>query len=228
MRPLPAGLIVSCQAEAGSPFCAPEFIVAFARAAELGGAVGLRVCGVENVAAVRAVTSLPIIGLTKNRYPDGEVLITAGLAEARALAAAGADVIALDATHRRRPGGDDALRLLGQVREVTGRPVLADIATLAEGLAAHAADWIGTTLSGYTPETKGHGEEPDFALVGALARELPGKVVAEGRIWSPEQARRMFELGAHAVVVGTAITRPTEITRRFAAACARGPRSAAH
>ena len=212
------GLIVSCQAEEGSPFCAPEFIVAFAKAAELGGAVGLRLCGVENVRAVRQVTTLPLIGITKHRYPSGDVLITESEADAKSLVAAGADVVALDVTGRSRPSGESSLVLLARLARSLPIAWMADIATLTEGLAAAeaGATYVGTTLSGYTPETRDRqGEQPDLGLVSALARVLPGRVIAEGRFWSPEQARMALDLGALAVVVGTAITRPIDITKRF-------------
>lgn len=222
---LSRGLVVSCQAEEGSPFLGTEFIVAFARAAELGGAAGLRLCGIENVRAVRAVTKLPIIGITKHAYPDGDVLITAGESDVDALVAAGADVVALDGTARQRPSGESSTGLLARLAKRIPVPLMADVATLTEGLAAASsgATYVGTTLSGYTKETRGrHGELPDLDLVAALARHLPGRVIAEGRIWTPEQARAALDLGAFAVVVGTAITRPIEITKRFARAMQSG------
>lgn len=223
MQPIARGLVVSCQAEVGSPFHAPHFLQAFAKAAELGGAVGVRLCGVDNIAAVRPVVTVPIVGITKTSYASGEVLITATIEDARACAAAGADVVALDATRRRRPDGTDPVELLRRVRREVKALVMADVATLAEGLAAApCADYVSTTLAGYTDYTQGLPEGvPDLALVRALAERLPaGQVVCEGRIWTPEQAAEALRLGAHAVVVGTAITRPMAIVQRFVRAMA--------
>lgn len=216
---LKRGLIVSCQAEEGSPFNAPEFIAAFAKAAELGGAVGVRIRGVDNVRAVRNAVSLPIIGITKGSYPNGMVLITPTIEDAAALAEAGADVVALDATDRMRPSGMTGTGMVRKAKEVLRIPVMADVSTFTEGMdAANAgADYIGTTLSGYTPGTKQKKMDgPDLPLVKELAEMLPGQVIAEGRIWTPEQASEALQAGAFAVVVGTAITRPVDIVRRFA------------
>ena len=220
-RILPPGLIVSCQAEGDSPFNAPVFIAAFARAAEMGGAVAVRVCGAENVAAVRRAVHIPVIGLTKSAYPDGSVLITPGQEDVAALIGAGADVVAMDGTARRRATGWSGTDTLGGVVRAFAAPVMADVATLEEGLAAAAAGaaYVGTTLSGYTPDTQARDDgEPDFGLLEGLAARLPGRVIMEGRIWTPAQAAEALRRGAHAVVVGTAITRPVEIVRRFAAA----------
>lgn len=216
---IPRGLVVSCQAEEGSPFNAPEFIVAFARAAELGGAVAVRVRDVENVAAVRSHVSIPIIALTKGSYADGSVLITPNESDVARLFDAGADLVALDVTDRVGPDGRHRLEMFCRVRADFRQPLMADIATIEEGIkAAEAgADLVGTTLSGYTPSTaKARKDVPDFELIERLAKALPGKVVAEGRIWTPEQAALALRLGAASVVVGTAITRPVDIVRRFA------------
>jgi putative N-acetylmannosamine-6-phosphate epimerase len=215
---IPRGLVVSCQAEDGSPFNAPEFIVAFARAAELGGAVAVRLRNVENVAAVRQATRLPIIGLTKGAYPDGSVLITPDQRDVERLFAAGADMVAVDVTDRTGPDGRQRLEWFREVRAAFRQPLMADVATYEEGIhAAEAgADLVGTTLAGYTPATsKARKDVPDFELIERLGKALPGKIAAEGRIWSPEQAALAMRLGAAVVVVGTAITRPVDIVKRF-------------
>ncbi len=215
---LKPGLIVSCQAEEGSPFNSPEFIGAFAKAAELGGAVGVRIRGVDNVRAVRNVVSLPIIGITKGLFPNGMVLITPTIEDAAALADAGADVVALDATDRMRPSGMTGTGMIRKAKDILRLPVMADVSTFTEGMdAANAgADYVGTTLSGYTPGTKQKNmEQPDLELVRQLAAMLPGQLIAEGRIWTPEQAVEALQAGAFAVVVGTAITRPVDIVKRF-------------
>lgn len=216
---IPRGLVVSCQSEDGSPFHAPQFIVAFARAAEMGGAVALRLRDLENVAAVRAATRLPIIGLTKGTYPDGHVLITPEMGDVERLFEAGADMVAVDVTDRTGPDGRKRLEWFHEVRRTFRGPLMADVSTYDEGVqaAAAGADLVGTTLSGYTPSTaKVRKDVPDFELIERLAKALPGKVVAEGRIWTPEQAALAMRLGAVAVVVGTAITRPVDIVKRFA------------
>jgi N-acylglucosamine-6-phosphate 2-epimerase len=216
---IPRGLIVSCQAEPSSPFNSPEFIVAFAKAAEIGGAIGLRLRGVENIVAVKKTTKLPIIGITKSQFPTGEVLITGTIEEVEAIIEAGADVVALDGTTRIRPNGMNGFQMIQEVKKRFTLPVMADVATFDEGIEAvkGGADFIGTTLSGYTDYTqKVRKDFPDFELIEKLAKLLPGKVIAEGRFWTPEQVALALKMGAYAVVVGTAITRPIDIVKRFA------------
>jgi len=217
MKRLHRGLIVSCQAEQGSPFNATEFIVAFAKAAELGGAVAVRIRGIENVRAVRRAVRLPIIGLTKGTFPSGLVLVTPTQEEVEDLFEAGADIVAVDATSRTRPSGLTGPDFLRNAKEETDGLFMADISNYDEALKAaqNGADYIGTTLSGYTEATKVKPKEPDLDLIRQLADSVRVPVIAEGRIWTPEQAREAIELGAHAVCVGTAITRPVEIVRRF-------------
>jgi N-acylglucosamine-6-phosphate 2-epimerase len=216
---LQSGLIVSCQAEGDSPFNSPEFIVAFAQAAELGGAVAVRIAEVKNVRAVRKSVALPIIGITKDEFENGEALITPTLEDVDGLITVGSSLIALDATIRIRPNGLTGARMVQQVRRRYGVPVIADISTFEEGVEAAkaGAEFLATTLSGYTTYTSQRDNgEPDFELLRDLAREFPNKVIAEGRFWTPEQAAEAMRLGALAVVVGTAITRPVELVRRFA------------
>jgi len=215
---IPKGaLVVSCQARADNPLHGPVYMSAMARAAEAGGAKGIRANGAEDVAAIRAVTELPMIGISKvwdERFP---VYITPGFEDAARIAKAGADIIGLDATARPR-NGEPVERLIGRIRHELGKEVFADIATLDEGRAAHAsgATYVATTLSGYTEETAARkAEGPDLALLEALVAALPVPVVAEGRFDTPELVAEAFRRGAHAVVVGTAITNPREITRKF-------------
>ncbi len=211
------GLIVSCQAEEGSPFNSPQFIAAFAKAAELGGAVGVRVRDPENVRAVADVTDLPIIGLTKGLFDSGGVLVTPTIDDVLRLVDSGADIIAFDATIRRRPGGMSGLEFLRAVRAAIHSPVLADISNVHEGLAAaeEGADFIATTLSGYVEAPVRSKYEPDFSLIKEIASRTKTPVIAEGRIWSPEQAKTAVDCGAFAVCIGSAITRPVDIVRRF-------------
>ncbi|WP_377841524.1 N-acetylmannosamine-6-phosphate 2-epimerase [Bosea sp. UC22_33] len=214
----PRSLAVSCQARADNPLHGPAFMAAMAQAAEQGGALALRANGPADIAAIRAVSRLPIIGILKrwdDRFP---VYITPDFASAEAIAAAGADIIALDATDRPRDG-EPLDRLIARIRDELGKPVFADCATLEDGVRAAAlgASYIATTLSGYTPETEARKAlGPDIALIEALAKAVSVPIVAEGRFEQPEQLELAFAAGAHAVVVGTAITNPREVTRRFA------------
>jgi len=212
------GLIVSCQAEEGSPFNGPQFIAAFAKAAELGGAVAVRVRDPENVKAVAAVTRLPIIGLTKGTFPSGAVLITPAIDDAVRLVKSGASIVALDATARRRPDGRTGVEFLRALRSAVDCPLLADCSEVGEGLAAEGegADFIATTLSGYVDPSVPPPAEPDFEFIRRLTARTATPVIAEGRIWSPGQARQAVACGAYAVCVGTAISRPVDIIRRFA------------
>lgn len=214
---LKGGLIVSCQALADEPLHGAQIMAAVARAAVEGGAVAIRANSPPDIAAICASVSVPVIGLYKDTLPGFPVYITPTLEHAQAVASAGAAVIALDATFRSRPGGLDAAGMINLVQEQTGKPVLADIATLAEGVAAWKAGAaaVSTTLSGYTDDSPRQ-PGPDFDLLARLAAGLPIPVIAEGRITTPDQAARALELGAFAVVVGGAITRPQWITRQFA------------
>lgn len=212
------GLIVSCQAEPHEPMYGPALMAAMARAAAEGGAVAIRANGPSDIAAIRAAVAITIVGIYKADLPGFDIRITPTLDHAGQVAAAGADLIALDATARPRPGGITAAALIARVREITGRPVVADIATVEEGVAAAkaGADAVATTLSGYTDDSPVQ-DDPDFELIRRLAPVLPVPLIAEGRIATPEQAERALALGAYAVVVGSAITRPQWITERFVA-----------
>lgn len=213
-------LIVSCQAAEGEAFYGPGLMARFARAAVAGGAGGIRAHGAADVSEIRAATVVPILGIHKERVGDGKILITPSFESAEALAAAGADAIALDCTARGIRYG--ALERLKRVRRELGLPVLADIATMeeAEAAAAAGADFVLSTMRGYTEETHALAGvfEPEF--IAQLARRLSVPVIAEGRIADPREARAAMEAGAWAVVVGSAITRPHEITRRYADAVA--------
>ena len=181
-------LIVSCQAAEGDAFRAAESMVRFAQAALAGGAAGIRAEGVEDIAAIRAAVTAPIIGIRKSYHADGRILITPTVESARELVAAGADMIALDCTARGQQYG--ALDRLRRIRQELGVPVLADIATVAEAVSAAeaGADFVLSTMRGYTVETEQFRRfEPDF--IAALCRAVAVPVIAEGRIWEPEEAR---------------------------------------
>ena len=222
LEALRGGLVVSCQAPAGSPLASTEHLVALARAAEAGGARAIRAEGSDAVAAIAEAVALPVIGLRKRRVAGSDVYITPELADARAVAVAGAAIVAVDATLHPRPGGLDGALFLRELTCELPQPMLADVDCLEAGVAAEAAGAaaVATTLSGYTgPGTPPEG--PDLKLVARLAQWLDCPVLAEGRYSTPEAVREAFEAGAWAVVVGAAITDPVALTRRFADACGR-------
>ncbi|HEX3318208.1 MAG TPA: putative N-acetylmannosamine-6-phosphate 2-epimerase [Solirubrobacteraceae bacterium] len=212
------GLVVSVQAPPGSPLRDPAHMAAMARAAEAGGACAIRANGARDVAAIRAAVDLPVIGLRKRASPETSVVITPSLEDAREVVAAGADVLAFDATRRPRAGGLGADELIGRLRGALPLALLADVDDDEAGVAARAAGAhaVATTLSGYTSGAPP--AAPDLALVERLAAALDCPVLAEGRYATPDDVRRAFDAGAHAVVIGTAITDPVALTRRFAVA----------
>ncbi len=212
-------LIVSCQAPPGDPMRETSALVRLALCAVAGGGAAIRANEPEVVAAIPAAVDLPVIGLWKDG--DTGVYITPTVRHALAVVEAGAAVVAADATDRPRPDGSTFAELVAAVH-AAGALVMADVSTLAEGIAAadQGADFVSTTLSGYvpgTPEQTG----PDLDLVTSLSAALSVPVVAEGRINSPQEAAEAVARGAHSVVVGTAITAPTALTSRFVAGLAR-------
>ncbi|WP_425825705.1 N-acetylmannosamine-6-phosphate 2-epimerase [Streptomyces fractus] len=208
-------LIVSCQAPPGDPMRETSTLVRLARSAAAGGAAAIRANEPEVVAAIRAAVDLPLIGLWKDG--DTSVYITPTVRHAVAIAEAGADVVAVDATDRPRPDGS-TFAAAAEAVHAAGALVMADVSTFDEGVtaASEGADLVSTTLSGYVPGTPKQAG-PDLALVAALAGALDVPVVAEGRIRTPQEAAQALARGAHSVVVGTAITAPTSLTARFVA-----------
>lgn len=214
------GLIVSCQAPANSPLAKPEIIAALAETAEQNGAVGVRINSPEHIRAVKQVIKVPILGIYKIVFGSSEVYITPTFSAAREVAAAGADVIAIDATLRHRPGGECLAEIILRIKGELNLPVMADVSTMEEGLnvvETAGADFVGTTLSGYTQATN-HIIKPDFELVEKLAKRLSVPVICEGRLRSPEDVRRAFDCGAFAVVVGGAITGVDQLVQEFVSA----------
>lgn len=212
---LRGGLVASCQPVDEGPMDDPAIVAAMARAAVAGGAVGLRIEGIDNLRAVRPVVDVPIIGIVKSDHPDCPVRITVSIADARALADAGADIIAYDATNRSRADArEDVLAAILK----SGCLAMADSSTLEDGRNALAsgAAILGTTLSGYTSETAGRNEGPDLELIAAFKRLGGGFVMAEGRVNTPELAARAMAAGADAVTVGSALTRLEHVTGWFA------------
>ena len=212
------GLIVSCQAAKGDPLDDTPALTRIAATVLQGGAGGLRAEGVEHVRAFRSLTSKPIIGISK-RYHLDQVFITPDFASAFAVAEAGASIIAVDCTDRDAPFREPWQELVRRIRSELNRPVLADIATIAQARRAidAGADAVATTLAGYTPDSVGL-VGPAWDLLANLVAQSPAPVILEGRVETPADFRQALGLGAYAVVVGAAITQPAKITARFTAA----------
>lgn len=217
----PRGLIVSSQALAGNPLRNSETLAIMAEAAEVGGAKAIRANGVADIAAIRRRVSVPIIGIDKRQDETGRTVITPDFAGAKAIAEAGANIIALDATGYPSSIREDRRTLIARIHEELGLLVMADISTAAEAkmAAEMGADAVSTTLAGYIPgalHTDAELYTPNFALIAEIAAmQLPCLLVAEGRIWSREDLAKAFALGADAVVIGKAVTNPMAITRYF-------------
>lgn len=201
------GLIVSCQAPIDSPLHDPIVIAAMAKAAINQGALGVRIDTPAHVEAVRKRVSQPIIGLWKQQIPGFDVYITPRFEDAIAIANSGADIIAIDATLRERPQGETVKNLIAKIHQELGKLVMADVDSLEAAIEAveAGADCVGTTLYGYTKATQNQ-SPPGFDLLTQMVQKLPVPIICEGGISSPEMAKKALDLGAYAVVVGTAIT----------------------
>jgi putative N-acetylmannosamine-6-phosphate epimerase/predicted NBD/HSP70 family sugar kinase len=216
LRPLKGRLIVSCQAWDDDPFHGPGLMRCFAQAAIEGGAAGIRANGPEDVRDIKSLTgSVPVIAIQKRVIEDGKILITPTFEDAQALVQAGADAVAIDCTKRGQRYG--ALERLQRIQNELGVAVAADISTLEEALAAQdaGASFLLSTMRGYTDDTA-HVQSFDAPFLAELVRHAHIPVIAEGRIWSPAEAQAAFEAGVFAVVVGSAITRPRDITGHYA------------
>lgn len=208
-------LIISCQALPEEPLHSPFIMGRMALAAKQVGAVAIRCQSVPDIVEIKKVTGLPVIGLIKKNFDDSEIFITPTKEEVQALIDCGCEIIALDATLRKRPH-DEKLEDLVKMIKDAGRLSLADISNDEEGVNAQKIgfDAISTTLSGYTPYSpKLHG--PDLGLVARLVDKLDIPVFAEGRINTPDDLKRAFEVGAYGAIVGSAITRPQVIGQWF-------------
>lgn len=213
-------VIVSVQAMPSEPLYDEVCINAMIKSVINGGASGLRVAGVRDVKNAKKLTTVPVIGITKpskipSNYKD-LVYITPSAKDASDLTEAGADIIAFDATYRNRGTKENILQIINFIHS-KGRLAMADISTFEEGVmnTVLGADIISTTLSGYTTYSEKESSEPDFELVEKLSKVIDTPIILEGRIWTPEEVQKSFKAGAFSVVIGSAITRPQLITRRF-------------
>lgn len=212
------GLIVSCQALESEPLYDSYIMSKMALAAKLGGAVGIRANTVVDIKAIKEKVDLPLIGIIKQEYDDSDVYITPTMKEVDALVETGCEIIAIDATNRLRPNGETLEAFFTKVRaKYPNQLFMADTSCFDEGKKAEELGFnlIGTTMAGYTPYTKGT-PLPDFNLMQRYVSELHTPVIAEGGIWVPEQLKKAIDIGVHSAVVGTAITRPRDITKHFA------------
>lgn len=218
MANLNRGLIVSCQAVQGEPLYGCNMMHHFARAAVLGGAKGIRANYVSDITAIKKEVDVPVIGIIKAVYDDSDVYITPTLKEVKELLTTGCEVIALDATKRERPGGEKLEDLVKYIRENAPEvEIMADCSDYEEAKAADEMgfDYIGSTMRGYTPYTKGI-SIPDYDFLQLMRKTLNAKIIAEGGIWEVGQLEKVLECDPYAVVIGSSITRPMDITKRFA------------
>ena len=215
-------LIVSCQALPHEPLHSSFIMGRMALAAKEGGAYGIRANTKEDIAEIQTQVDLPVIGIVKRDYEDSKVYITPTMKEINELMEVKPDIIALDATHSLRPGGRTLDEFYREIRKSYPEQLLmADCSTVEEALHADQLgfDFIGTTLVGYTDQSRDLKiESNDFEIIRQIVAKVKHRVIAEGNINTPEKAKRVIELGAFSVVVGSIITRPQLITKSFAEA----------
>lgn len=213
-------LIVSCQALPEEPLHSSFIMGRMALAAKQGGAMGIRANTAEDIAEIQKNVDLPIIGIVKRDYADSHVYITPTMKEVEELMEVNPEIIALDATGALRPGGVTLDDFFAELKErYPSQLWMADCSTVEEALHADALgfDFIGTTMVGYTPQSKGDLiEADDFRIIRDILARAKHKVIAEGNINTPQKVKRVIELGCYSVVVGSIITRPQLITKAFA------------
>ena len=222
IKALKGQLIVSCQALPQEPLHSSFIMGRMARAAKEGGAAGIRANTKEDIKEIQEVTGLPIIGIVKRDYPDSSVYITPTMKEIEELMEVKPEIVAIDATGALRPRNVTLADFFHQIKEkYPEQKLMADCSTIEEALFADELgfDFIGTTMVGYTPQSKGLKiEENDFEILRTILKKVKHPVIAEGNVNSPEKAKRVIELGSYAVVVGSSITRPQLITKGYAEA----------
>ena len=222
IKALKGQLIVSCQALPQEPLHSSFIMGRMARAAKEGGAAGIRANTKEDIKEIQEVTGLPIIGIVKRDYPDSAVYITPTMKEIEELMEVKPEIVAIDATGALRPGNVTLADFFHQIKEkYPEQKLMADCSTIEEALFADELgfDFIGTTMVGYTTQSKGLKiEENDFEILRTILKKVKHPVIAEGNVNSPEKAKRVIELGSYAVVVGSSITRPQLITKGYAEA----------
>jgi N-acylglucosamine-6-phosphate 2-epimerase len=201
------GLLVSCMATEAEPLHGPVFMAAMALCAEQGGAVGVKAAGLEDTRMIKKMVKIPVMGMLAIADPNGKRWVTPTFEAAKALSDAGADIIAISGS-KNRTFGDPTPELIKKIHSELGKPVMVDVVDLEEAKAADAAG--ADTVRVAAGATK-----PDFQLLESVANAVSCKVLAEGGYWTPEEASKALQLGAWALVVGTAITRPVDITKRW-------------
>lgn len=219
IQSLKGNLIVSCQALPDEPLHSSFIMGRMAKAAKQGGASGIRANTPDDIKEIQNQVDLPIIGIIKKDYDDSKVYITPTMDEIDQLVATGVEIIALDATEDLRPNGKNIDDFYKEIKEkYPDQLLMADCSTIAEAIHADELgfDFVGTTLVGYTDQSKGHKiEANDFEILREIIKNVKAMVIAEGNINTPEKAKRVIELGAYSVVVGSIITRPQVITKNF-------------
>jgi len=217
LRRIQNGLIVSCQALDTEPLYSSFIMGRMALAASQGGAVGIRANTPPDIKEIRKIVNLPIIGLYKAEYKDSKVYITPTMKEIDALVEAGPEIIAMDATNRPRPNNQTLEEFFAEVKaKYPNQIFMADTSCYEEGVRAKELgfDLVGTTMCGYTEYTK-EMEFPNYDLMKRYVDTLDMPIIAEGGIWTPEQLKAALDTGVWSAVIGTAITRPKDITERF-------------
>ncbi|MBL1210753.1 N-acetylmannosamine-6-phosphate 2-epimerase [Geminocystis sp. GBBB08] len=218
---LKSSLIISCQAPSDSPLHNPNIIAAMGKACINQGAKGLRIDSPSHITAVKQLLpNIPVIGLWKQMGLNSSVYITPRFKDAVAVSEAGADIIAIDATQRSRPNGETMSEIITQIQQKLGKPVMADIDTLENAIAASnaGADFIGTTLYGYTKETQDL-LPPSFEFIEKLIKSIDKPIICEGGVKTPQEVKKALDLGCFSVVVGTAITGIDLLAQKFTKPC---------
>lgn len=221
---LKSGLIVSCQATPDEPLYGNIYMQRMAVAAEMGGAVAVRVNTTADIIACLKAINIPLIGLVKRNYEGYYPYISPTMREVDELMSCGCEIIAVDATHYERPDGKKLDDFISSIRSKYDVEILADVSTVKEGIYVSNldVDYVATTLNGYTPETIECDNnkivelrEPNFNLIKELSSKIDKPIIAEGRFWNEIYALKALKAGAHAVTIGAGITRPQIITKKI-------------